>query len=246
MKKKQSAIEYELKKLGNRSQAEILQRFFKTGPGEYGEGDQFLGIRVPVLRRFVREHTDISLAETAKLLRSPYHEIRLTALFLLIRFYKKGDEALKKKIVRLYLRSMKYINNWDLVDLSAPNIIGDYLLTRDRQILYKLIRSSSLWKRRVAVLATFALIRQNDFRDTLRLAEMTMDDQEDLMHKAKGWMLREIGKRDKNILKAFLDLHAPQMPRTMLRYAIEKFPGNERKAFLKKTVPITGKPDKSS
>ncbi len=233
---KPEIIEKELKKLSDKNQAAILHRFFKTGPGEYGEGDRFLGIKVPVLRSFARSHPDIPVSDVARLLRSPFHEARMTALFILIRLYEKGDEALKEKIYRLYLRSTNHINNWDLVDLSAPNIVGDYLLERDREILFNLIESKSLWERRIAVLATFAFIRQNYFTDTLRLAERTMEDKEDLMHKAVGWMLRETGKRDIAVLKSFLQTRYKIMPRTMLRYAIEKFPEKERKEYLKGSV----------
>lgn len=233
---KPETIEKELKKLSDKDQAAILQRFFKTGPGEYGEGDRFLGIKVPVLRSFARSHQNVPLGESARLLRSPYHEARMVALFILIRLYEKGDDALKEKIFHLYLRSTKHINNWDLVDLSAPNIVGDYLLERDRKILFRLVKSKLLWERRIAVLATFTFIRNNDFADTLRLAEILIDDAEDLMHKAVGWMLRETGKRDNALLKSFLQTRYQLMPRTMLRYAIEKFPETERKKYLKGSV----------
>ncbi len=229
-------IEIELKKKSDPAQAGILQRFFKTGPGEYGEGDIFLGIRVPVLRTFVKQCPDVTLGEIKKLLHSPFHECRMAALFLMIRNYNTGDEPLRERIYGLYQKSSRHINNWDLVDLSAPNIVGHYLRDKSRDVLYTLARSSSVWERRIAVLATFNFIRQNDFADTFRLADMLMRDREDLIHKAAGWMLREAGKRDRTELERFLRPRYKRMPRTMLRYAIERFPEPIRKKYLKSLV----------
>lgn len=221
-----------LQKLANKEKAKILQGFFKTGRGEYGEGDVFLGITVPVLRKLAKEHDDFPVKDALQLLRSSIHEERLLALFLLIRAYSAGDEAVKKKIYSLYLKNTRYINNWDLVDLSAPNIAGAYLLDRSREPLYKLARSRDLWKRRIAILSTFSFIKRNEFSDTLRISGMLIADDHDLIHKAVGWMLREVGKRDLFAEEKFLRRHCKAMPRTMLRYAIEKFPEAKRQKYL--------------
>ena len=217
--------------------ARNLSWFFKTGPGEYGAGDKFIGIRVPVLRQLAREFRSLPLPASAILLQSPIHEERLLALLILTDAYRGADESRRAAIYRLYLKNLARINNWDLVDVSAPRIVGPHLENRSRKILFRLARSKNLWHRRVGILATFWFIRAGDFADALRLAELLLGDEHDLMHKAVGWMLREIGKRDVAVLKRFLDLHAAQMPRTMLRYAIEKFPERERKRYLQ-----TGKP----
>jgi 3-methyladenine DNA glycosylase AlkD len=203
-------------------------KFFKTGPGEYAEGDIFIGVAVPDTRRLVRTSDPLSEKDILALLRSPIHEERLLALLILVRRYQRGDET----TVATFLRETKFINNWDLVDSSAPYILGPWLLTRDRSILRKLAKSKNLWERRIAILATFAFIRANDFAWTLELAETLLHDAHDLMHKAVGWMLREVGNRHEPTLRAFLDAHAPAMPRTMLRYAIEKFPAADRDRFL--------------
>lgn len=225
-------IQTRLQQLGSPRATKVLQRFFKTGPGEYGFGDQFLGIRVPVLRRLARELRDLPLSEAVGLLQSPWHEARALALMVLVDAYRRTDEAEREDIYELYLAQLDRINNWDLVDISAPGIVGRHLEDRPRAILFKLAASKNLWHRRVAMLATFHFIRQNDFADALRLAELLRDDEHDLMHKAVGWMLREIGKRDVAALKGFLGRHAARMPRTMLRYAIEKFPERERRQWL--------------
>lgn len=233
-------IKQELQNLADPKQAEILQRFFKTGKGEYGEGDIFLGIKVPIQRQVVMKYKDLDLKNCEELLKSKIHEYRLVAVLLLVLKYNQGDENLKKKIFNIYLQNTKHINNWDLVDLSAPNIVGAYLLDKQRNILYQLAKSNWLWDRRIAVLATLTFIRQNDFKDILKLSEMLLDDKHDLMHKAVGWMLREMGKRDQKILEKFLDKNLSaqagiqKMPRTMLRYAIEKFPEKKRKEYLKR------------
>jgi 3-methyladenine DNA glycosylase AlkD len=212
--------------------AEHAQRFFKTAPGQYGHGDIFLGLRVPTLRALVKEFAELPRREILTLLRSAYHEERLFALMLLVRQFDRGDETVRKAIYSQYLKNTRCINNWDLVDLSAPNIVGAYLLDKDRRILYTLAASPVLWERRIAMLATFAFIRKNDFDDALAIARLLLGDREDLMHKAAGWMLREIGKRDLTAETAFLDEHAADMPRTMLRYAIEKFPDPLRRRYM--------------
>ena len=228
-------IEQELVALGDHEIAAHSGRFFKTGPGQYGEGDRFLGIRVPVLRKIARRYRDFDLASTEKLLHSEYHEIRLTALLIMVELYKRGDAGVRDDIYALYLSNTDYINNWDLVDVSAPHILGRHLEQKDPAILYRLAVSDSLWERRIAILATFHFIRLGSCADTIKLAEILRDDEHDLMHKAVGWMLREVGKRDLNLLTAFLDTHYRQMPRTMLRYAIERFPEGLRQDYLKGT-----------
>jgi 3-methyladenine DNA glycosylase AlkD len=225
-------IRKRLRQFASKEKAKILRRFFKTGPGEYGEGDVFLGVVVPDIRRVAKEFQNAPLGEIATLLASTVHEERLLALLMLIHAYTRGDDALKKKIYGLYLKSTKYINNWDLVDLSAPNIVGAYLLDKSRKPLYAFARSNDLWKRRIAILSTAAFIRQNDFVDTLRISESLLKDDHDLLHKAVGWMLREVGKRDLRAEEQFLKQHYKRMPRTMLRYAIERFPEGKRRNYL--------------
>jgi len=221
-----------LKELGDPSDAEFLQGYFKTGPGEYGEGDRFLGIRVPVLRKLVRELRGMTLAGMGKLLGEPWHEARLLAVLLLADAYERGDDKVKAAIYKLYLAKRAGVNNWDIVDSPAPLVIGRHLLTRPRDPLYRLARSKRLWDRRIAIIATQAFIRAGEFDDTMQLAELLLDDPHDLMHKAAGWMLREVGNRDLRRLEAFLDRHAKEMPRTMLRYAIEKMPVARRKLYM--------------
>ena len=214
--------------------ARVLQGFFKTGPGQYGEGDRFLGINVPALRKFAREFQSLSLADVTGLLQGSWHEERVLALFILVRQYERGDEKTRDAIYRLYLASTERINNWDLVDGSAPYIVGPHLRERSRAPLYKLAKSKSLWERRIAILATFHFIKHNDYDDAIRIAEILLHDDHDLIHKAAGWMLREIGNRDRAVEEAFLRKHAAQMPRTMLRYAIEKFPEALRTRYLQR------------
>ena len=208
------------------------QRFFKTGKGEYGEGDRFLGVTVPDLRRIARECQELPLREVRRLLTSEWHEERLLALLILMRQFERGDQHAKDTIYDAYLRSTRHINNWDLVDCSAPRIVGSYLAGRNRAPLRQLAKSSSLWERRMAIIATFHFIREGEFDETLRIAEMLLGDRHDLIHKAVGWMLREVGSRDRAVEERFLDQHAAAMPRTMLRYAIEKFPEPLRKRYL--------------
>jgi 3-methyladenine DNA glycosylase AlkD len=219
--------------LENKEKAKTLQRFFKTGPGEYGEGDIFLGVMVPQLRKLSKEYGELDLGEVERLLKSSVHEERLLALLILIRKYNRGDKAEKKKIYGLYLKSTRWINNWDLVDLSAPNIVGDFLMKRSREPLYRLACSPSLWERRIAILATFQFIKNHQFDETLRIGKILISDQEDLIHKSVGWMLREVGKRDSAAEESFLREQYRQMPRTMLRYAIERFPAAKRELFMK-------------
>ena len=225
-----------LQELADPKIAEHSQRFFKTGKGEYGEGDRFLGIRVPVLRKQVVQLRDLPLAETWKVLASPLHEERLFALLMLVRKFDKGDAKIRQSIYQRYLRSTRYINNWDLVDSSAHHIVGVYLQSRSRQPLYELAHSKSLWERRIAIIATYHYIKSNNFEDALSLSTVLRDDSEDLIHKAVGWMLREIGKRHLATEKAFLADHYREMPRTMLRYAIERFTDEERQAYLRGTA----------
>lgn len=225
-----------LRALGDPAIAEHSQRFFKTGKGEYGYGDKFLGIRVPVLRKHLKAWQNLPLEQVATLLKSRFHEERLLALLLLVRQFSRGDDDQKTAVYNLYLNHARYINNWDLVDSSAHLILGPYLERRDRQLLYELSDSENFWERRMAIMATLHFIKQGEFEDTLKIAARLLRDDEDLIHKAVGWMLREVGKRKPVVEKAFLKAHYSQMPRTMLRYAIEKFPDEERKAYLEGQV----------
>ncbi len=227
------SLQKSLKEIADPKIAEHSLRFFKTGKGEYGEGDIFLGIRVPVLRQLVKKYRDIKLSDVKKLIKSKYHEERLCALLLLVEKFKKGTDHEKEDIFNFYINSAEYINNWDLVDCSAHLISGAYLENRDKKILYKLAESPNLWERRIAIMSTFYLIKKNRFDDALKISAILLDDKEDLIHKASGWMLREIGKRDVIQEKKFLDKYYGKMPRTMLRYAIEKFPEEERQKYLK-------------
>lgn len=218
----------ELRLQTNPAKAKLFARYFKTGEGEYGEGDRFMGLTVPQVRAIAKKYKDLPLKEVEKLLHSPIHEYRLTALIILT--YQKPT----REIVDLYLRNTKYINNWDLVDLSSHEILGTYLLDKPRTILYKLAKSKNIWERRIAVLATFAFLRTNDFRDSFAIAEILLHDKHDLIHKAVGWMLREVGKRDQLAEEVFLKKHHQAMPRTMLRYAIERFPETKRRSYLQR------------
>ncbi|HVO67824.1 MAG TPA: DNA alkylation repair protein [Syntrophales bacterium] len=221
-----------LQALGNKEKAQVAQRFFKTGQGEYGHGDIFVGLRVPEIRKLAKEYQALTLIETIKLLHSTIHEARLLALFILIDAYKRGSDSLQERIFNLYLKSTQFINNWDLVDASAEHIVGSYLKYRSKSALHDLAVSKLLWDRRISIMATFHFIKNGEFAETLRIAEILLNDPEDLIHKAVGWMLREIGKRDHHIEEEFLKAHYRAMPRTMLRYAIEKFPEKLRKQYL--------------
>ena len=231
-----SDIKNEMRKLANKEIAEHSQRFFKTGKGQYGEGDIFLGIRVPVLRKIAKKFRRISLAEVSKLLESKFHEERLLSILMLVNLFKSGDEDDQELIYELYLDKTKFINNWDIVDISAGNIVGAFLFEKDKAPLYRLVFSENLWERRIAIVATFYFIRNDEFDDTLKIAEILFTDKEDLIHKAVGWMLREVGKRVIEIEEEFLEEHYLKMPCTMLRYAIERFPETRRKMYLKGQV----------
>ena len=213
-----------------------LQRFFKTAPGQYGHGDRFLGIRVPALRQLARTHRSLAVDDALTLLTSKWHEERSLALFLLVGHYKRADADGKQRIYDAYLANTKYINNWDLVDCSAEHIVGPHVEPNDAPILDRLAASDDVWERRIAILATFHWIKQKEFAPTLRIAERLLRDDHDLIHKAVGWMLREIGKRDGKVERQFLNKHYRTMPRTMLRYAIEKFPEAERRRYMDGTV----------
>ena len=231
-----NAISVELRKKGNARIAEHSQRFFKTGKGEYGEGDKFLGLRVPVLRQLVKHHRLTSTNEVLKILKSQWHEERLFALLLLVEKFKNGDAKEQKVVYDAYLNHIPFINNWDLVDCSAHLIVGPYHYGKSQGKLNSLARSKNLWERRIAMMATLHYIKQHSFDQTLVLAERLLTDKEDLIHKMSGWMLREIGKRDKSVEDEFLAKHYKNMPRTMLRYAIEKYPERERQRYLKGTA----------
>lgn len=229
-------VRNDVRKLANKKDAEILQRFFKTGPGEYGEGDVFLGIRVGPTRELARKYSKLPLKDVVRLLKSKYHEERLLALVMLAQRYDTGDDSDRERVYKLYLRHTSYINNWDLVDLSAHLIVGRHLMDRNKKPLRDLADSPSLWERRIAVIATFYFIKQGKFSETLRISRMLLRDEEDLIHKAVGWMLREVGNRDLPAEDKFLKAHYKKMPRTMLRYAIEKFPEPKRQRYLKGKV----------
>jgi 3-methyladenine DNA glycosylase AlkD len=226
-------VESRLVRTGDPDLASFQQRFFKTGSGEYGEGDVFLGIKVPVLRRIAREYRSLPLQECERLLDSPYHEVRLVALVILVEVYRRTDELTRQSIHDLYLSRTDRVNGWDLVDTSAAWLVGQHLFDKNRSILIRLARSPSLWERRIAIIATHYFIRKGDFSDTFRISDLLMRDRHDLIHKAVGWMLREVGKRDLDAEREFLRDRYRRMPRTMLRYAIEKFPEDERKRYLR-------------
>ena len=230
---KSEDVKEELKNLENPEQAKLLQGFFKTGPGQYGEGDIFLGIKVPVQRKVAKKFKDLELSEIQQLLDSKIHEHRLVGLLILVYKYEKSKN---KEIVDFYLSNTRNINNWDLVDLTAHKILGHYLLDKDRSILYDLAKSNDLWEKRISMIATAAFIRENDFNDTLKISEILLNDKHDLIHKAVGWMLREVGKKDQTIEEKFLKKYYKNMPRTMLRYAIERFEEKKRKAYLRSEV----------
>ena len=229
-----AGIQHELEAYIDPIKKEYLPRFFKTGKGQYGEGDRFLGVVVPNTRLVAKLHKDEPFEVMAGLLQSEWHECRLCALLMLVERFKKSDEAGKKDIYDFYLSQTARINNWDLVDLSAPGIVGEYLKDKTREDLYRLADSSLLWDQRIAVVSTYTLIKNNDFIEILRLSEQLLSHKHDLMQKAIGWMLREMGKRDKDLLVQFLERYCKIMPRTMLRYAIEKFPEEERREFMKR------------
>jgi 3-methyladenine DNA glycosylase AlkD len=221
-----------IKKESNKQQAESLQWFFKTGAGEYGQGDVFAGIKMPVQRIIAKEFKNLNYNDIKELLASKIHENRMIGLLILLGKFKKGDEDEKEKIFKFYIRNRKGINNWDLVDITAPKIVGEHLLERDKKVLYKFAKSKILWERRIAILSTFTFIRAGKFETTYELSDILLDDDHDLIHKAVGWMLRETGKKDLHAEEKFLQSRYKKMPRTMLRYAIEKFPKVKRKKYL--------------
>jgi 3-methyladenine DNA glycosylase AlkD len=229
-----SLVKSDLQEAADPLHAAKLQRFFKTGKGEYGEGDIFLGIRVPEQRKIAKKHRDIPLEDVLDLLQSIIHEHRLTSLFILTDQFYKADEQRKEEIVRIYLENTEFINNWDLVDSSAHKILGTWLIDKPRDVLYKLARSESLWERRISLISTFSFINRGDFTDAVALTKILMNDDHDLIHKASGWVLREVGKKNTDKLLSFLDEYYLEMPRTMLRYAIEKLPEDQRKYYLSK------------
>ncbi len=227
-----AVIRKTLRDLGDPEIAEHSAGFFKTGPGEYGEGDKFIGVRIPKIRELVKQHRELPERTTLSLLRSPIHEERMFAVLVLVARFARADEQGRDQIASLYLEHREFVNNWDLVDSSCHKILGPWLQDRDRRLLYELVESESLWDRRIAMMTTYHFIRRDDFADALKLARLLLDDEHDLIHKVVGWMLREIGNRDLGAEEVFLQEHYRSMPRTMLRYAIEKLPEARRRAYL--------------
>lgn len=221
----------ELKRVGNPEKAKASQRFFKTGPGQYGEGDVFIGVMMPEVRKIAKQYQNLDLDNIQKLLTSKEHEVRLCGLLILVRQFDTSND---EELVDFYLKNTKYVNNWDLVDLTAHKILGKYLVDKNRDILYKLAESNDLWERRISIISCFAFFKNNDFKDAIRIAEILLKDNHDLIHKAVGWVLREIGKKDLALEETFLRKYHKVMPRTMLRYAIEKFDGEKRKFYMAK------------
>lgn len=230
------AIQQELAQAADPKKAAFFPRFFKTGPGEYAEGDRFLGVTVPHQRSIARSHRDIPLPELAKLVDSPIHEHRLTGFLILTEQFRKADPATRPTLFAFCRKHLAQVNNWDIVDLVAPKIFGEHLIAHPelRELLYTFAGDKSVWKRRIAIISTQAFIRRGDFEDTLSIAERLLHDSHDLLHKAVGWMLREVGERELSRLEGFLERHAGEMPRTMLRYAIEKFPPQRRRYFMER------------
>ncbi len=222
----------ELAKLRDPAKARFLAGYFKTGKGEYGEGDVFLGITVPKMRKIAKKYQDLDFSGIQKLIASQIHEYRLLAVLILIDQYQKANLVQKRQVANFYIKNAKKINNWDLVDSSAPYILGDFLLNGDKKVLYKLAKSANLWERRIAIITTFGFIKKGKYKETLIVAEILLDDSHDLIHKAVGWMLREVGKRDSECEMKFLNKYASVMPRTMLRYAIERFDAKRQSFYL--------------
>lgn len=229
-------IKKELRLYADAGKAKHCLRFFKTGPGQYGEGDKFLGVTVPDTHVVAKKFSSASFDDIEKLLSSPHHEDRMTALFILVEQFEKAGAKSRKKIFNFYLKNRKGINNWDLVDSFAYKIVGAYLADKPKDILYKYAHSKNLWERRIAIVSTYHFIRHNSFSDTIAISELLLNDDHDLMHKATGWMLREVGKRDVKILEKFLKKYYKTMPRTMLRYAIERLPEKNRQNYLKSKI----------
>ncbi len=233
-----NTLKQEIKALADNEIASHSQRFFKTGKGQYGEGDIFLGIRVPNIRQLAKKYHQLSLSDINTILQSKYHEERLLAAIMLVNQFKISDSNTQESIYALYRQNTHKINNWDIVDMSAPDIVGGYLWDKDRAPLYKLAKSKLLWDKRISMMATLYFIKRHDFTDALNIAAILLTDDHDLIHKASGWMLREIGKQDQKIEEAFLNTHYKNMPRTMLRYAIEKFPETLRQKYLKGEIDV--------
>ena len=227
----------EIRALADKEIAQHSLRFFKTGKGEYGYGDIFLGVRAPKIRLIAKKHIDISIADMKTLIQSKYHEERLLGLIILVNKYSKNrDKKTRNQLYKIYVSSFKYINNWDLVDVTCPHVIGKHLMDKDRSILYAWAKTEDLWTKRIAIVSTHCFIRKNELKDTFKIAEILLHDTHDLIHKAVGWMLRESGKRDIEKEEDFLKKHYRTMPRTMLRYAIERFPEPKRQKYLKGTI----------
>jgi len=227
----------EIRALANKEIAQHSLRFFKTDKGEYGHGDLFLGVRAPQIRLIAKKHIDISITDMKTLIQSKYHEERFLGLIIIVNKYAKTkDKKNRNQLYKIYVSSFKYINNWNLVDVTCPHVTGKHLIDKDRTILYKWAKSEDLWTKRIAMVSTFSFIRKNDLEDTFKIAEILLQDKHDLIHKAVGWMLREAGKRDIKKEEAFLKKHYKTMPRTMLRYSIEKFPESKRQKYLKGTI----------
>ncbi len=226
------AVRRDLRVIADKNKAAFYPSFFKTGAGEYAEGDVFLGVSVPAVRSVVRRYRELPGDEIILLLADPLHECRLAALLILVDQFTRADDEGKKSIVELYLQQLDRVNNWDLVDTSAAAILGEYLATRPRGILYTLAGSKHLWRERISIVATLAFIRRNDFTDTMALCAHFLTHDHDLMHKACGWMLREVAKRDMHVINSFLDAHAAHMPRTMLRYCLEKHGSLEKQKYM--------------
>jgi len=226
-------IKAAVKKNSDKNRAQLLQRFFKTGKGEYAEGDIFAGIKVPVLRKIAKQYSDVDLSGLKELIKSPIHEERFIALIILTYKYNKATEEEKEKIFRFYMANLKYVNNWDLVDVTCPRIVGRHLFGRGEELLVELAKTNNLWKKRISIISTMHFIDNGNFDTALRISEILLHDNHDLIHKAVGWMLREIGKRNFHTELGFLEKHYKKMPRTMLRYSIEKFPESLRQQFLK-------------
>lgn len=229
-------LKAELKEAADPNRAKSLARFFKTGKGQYGEGDVFLGITLPVTRAIVKKYKDLEMAEVQALLKSKYHEERMIALLILVNRFKNLPARRQRYIFDFYLKNTKYINNWDLVDVTCRDIVGAYTAEHDKKVLYKLSKSKNLWEKRIAIISTSYFIARNEFEDTLKISKMLLGDKHDLIHKAVGWMLREVGKRDEKVLEKFLKENYEDIPRTALRYAIERFPEEKRKSYLSGTI----------
>ena len=227
-------LEYELQELANEEKAKVYARYFKTGEGEYGEGDIFIGLTVPEQRKLAKKYVRLEFNDVKELLLNDIHEFRLTGFFILVYKFEKADENGRENIVNFYLENIDRANNWDLIDCVADKILGVYLIDKNKDILYQFAKSQSLWERRIAIISTFYFIKQNKFEDTLKIAELLLSDSQDLIHKAVGWMLREVGKRDQQVEEEFLKKHYKDMPRTMLRYAIERFDEGKREFYLRK------------